>query len=192
MRRRIWACQSFGFLPQSRRRGPTLCSSGDLGQRIFQQPFSWTTLSVDVRGRSSVLKVNYRTSHQIRQAADRLMPKVVRDIDGVEEERFGTVSVFNGPDPLVKKHADAKSEIASVAQWISEALAAGISPFEIGIFVRSRNQIDRARAAVQAAGYDRRRAHAAGGAQGRRGLGQTVRTTSRRCRRRSAASSNTA
>ena len=148
MKRRIWACQSFGFLPQSRRRGPTLCSSGDLGQRIFQQPFSWTTLSVDVRGRSSVLKVNYR------QAADRLMPKVVRDIDGVEEERFGTVSVFNGPDPLVKKHADAKSEIASVAQWISEALAAGISPFEIGIFVRSRNQIDCARAAVHAAGHD--------------------------------------
>jgi superfamily I DNA/RNA helicase len=154
MKRRIWACQNFGFLPQSRRRGPTLCSSGDLGQRIFQQPFSWTTLSVDVRGRSSVLKVNYRTSHQIRQAADRLMPKVVRDIDGVEEERFGTVSVFNGPDPLVKKHADAKSEIASVAQWISEALAAGISPFEIGIFVRSRNQIDCARAAVHAAGHD--------------------------------------
>jgi hypothetical protein len=77
--------------------GPnSLFFAGDLGQRIFQQPFSWTTLGVGVRGRSSVLKVNYRTSHQIRQAADRLMPKVVRDVDGVEEERFGTVSVFNG------------------------------------------------------------------------------------------------
>jgi superfamily I DNA/RNA helicase len=50
--------------------------SGDLGQRIFQQPFSWTTLGVDVRGQSQTLKVNYRTSHQIRQAADRLLPSL--------------------------------------------------------------------------------------------------------------------
>ena len=40
--------------------------AGDLGQRIFQQPFSWKYLGVDVRGRSRTLRVNYRTSHQIR------------------------------------------------------------------------------------------------------------------------------
>ena len=81
--------------------------AGDLGQRIFQQPFSWATLGVNVRGRSQTLKVNYRTSHQIRQAADRLLPKVVRDVDGLEEERFGTVSVFNGPEPIIAVHTDA-------------------------------------------------------------------------------------
>jgi hypothetical protein len=126
--------------------------AGDLGQRIFQQPFSWLTLGVDVRGRSQTLKVNYRTSHQIRNAADRLLPKVVRDVDGLEEERFGTVSVFNGPSPLIAIHADAKAEVAAVGQWISQALADGIKPSEIGIFVRTRNQIDRARAAATAAG----------------------------------------
>src|SRR5690606_34947800 len=40
--------------------------AGDLGQRIFQTPFSWSALGVDVRGRSRTLAVNYRTSHQIR------------------------------------------------------------------------------------------------------------------------------
>jgi hypothetical protein len=40
--------------------------AGDLGQRIFQQPFSWKALGVDVRGRSRTLRINYRTSHQIR------------------------------------------------------------------------------------------------------------------------------
>jgi superfamily I DNA/RNA helicase len=39
--------------------------AGDLGQRIFQQPFSWKALGVDIRGRSRTLRVNYRTSHQI-------------------------------------------------------------------------------------------------------------------------------
>jgi hypothetical protein len=45
--------------------------AGDLGQRIFQQPFSWKELGVDVRGRSQRLRVNYRTSHQIREQAAR-------------------------------------------------------------------------------------------------------------------------
>jgi len=45
--------------------------AGDLGQRIFQQPFSWKSMGVDVRGRSRTLRVNYRTSHQIRTQADR-------------------------------------------------------------------------------------------------------------------------
>jgi superfamily I DNA/RNA helicase len=32
--------------------------AGDLGQRIFQQPFSWKALGVDIRGRAATLKVN--------------------------------------------------------------------------------------------------------------------------------------
>jgi superfamily I DNA/RNA helicase len=132
----------------------SLFFAGDLGQRIFQQPFSWAVLGVDVRDRSHILKVNYRTSHQIRQTADHLLPKIVRDVDGVEEERFGTVSVFNGPDALIAVHADSKAEISAVSQWISQAISEGIKPSEIGIFVRTRNQIDRARAAVAAAKRD--------------------------------------
>jgi len=37
--------------------------AGDLGQRIFQPPFSWRSLGVDIRGRARTLHVNYRTSH---------------------------------------------------------------------------------------------------------------------------------
>ncbi len=128
--------------------------TGDLGQRIFQQPFSWTTLGVDVRGDSQILQINYRTSHQIRQTADRLLPKVIRDVDGREEDRSGTVSIFNGPEPVIAVEPDAKAEISTVTQWISKAVADGIKPSEIGIFVRTRNEIDRARAAVLQANYE--------------------------------------
>ena len=65
--------------------------AGDLGQRIFQQPFSWKALGVDVRGRSSTLKINYRTSHQIRMQADRLLGPEATDVDGNTEVRKGTV-----------------------------------------------------------------------------------------------------
>ncbi|HEY5048178.1 MAG TPA: 3'-5' exonuclease [Rhizomicrobium sp.] len=129
----------------------SLFFAGDLGQRIFQQPFSWLTLGVDVRGRSQTLKVNYRTSHQIREAADRLLPKVLRDVDGLEERRAGTVSVFNGPEPIVGRFETPEVEIAAVGEWIAAALNDGFAPSEIGVFVRDYDQLDRARAAVKAA-----------------------------------------
>ena len=126
--------------------------AGDLGQRIFQQPFSWAALGVDVRGRSSTLTVNYRTSHQIRRTADRLLPSAVRDVDGDADERGRTVSVFNGPPPAVAMHASREAEIDAVSAWIALATADGILPSEIGIFVRTRAELPRARAAVEAVG----------------------------------------
>lgn len=133
--------------------GPdALFFAGDLGQRIFQQPFSWKELGVDVRGRSSTLTVNYRTTHQIRKMADRLLPGTVRDVDGNADERGRTVSVFNGPKPEIRQFADARAESAAVADWIRHIAAAGVHPGEIGLFVRTREQLGRARTAVEAAG----------------------------------------
>lgn len=126
--------------------------AGDLGQRIFQQPFSWKGLGIDVRGRAATLKVNYRTSHQIREVADRLLPPMVRDVDNREEERRGTISIFDGPAPEIAVFADAAAERAYVAAFLRTAVQAGIAPAEIGIFVRSRHQLTRAHAAAEAAG----------------------------------------
>ncbi|MDX0001586.1 AAA family ATPase [Sinorhizobium meliloti] len=136
------------------RAGPdSLFFAGDLGQRIFQEPFSWKTLGVDIRGRSRTLKVNYRTSHQIREAADRLLPKVVQDVDGIEQDRRGTVSVFNGPYPEVRIFPNSDAEIQGVADWINRTVADGAAPAEIGVFVRSNSQLGRARAAVKVSGH---------------------------------------
>ena len=90
--------------------------SGDIGQRIFQHPYSWASLGVDVRGRSHTLKVCYRTSQQIRRAADRLLPTVLRDSDGLEDERRGIISVFDGPPPEVKSFATIAAEAESVRE----------------------------------------------------------------------------
>ena len=80
----------------------SLFFAGDLGQRIFQQPFSWLELGVDIRGRSENLNVNYRTSHQIRTQSDRLLAAEISDLDGNLQDRSGTVSVFNGPAPEIR------------------------------------------------------------------------------------------
>jgi mRNA-degrading endonuclease RelE of RelBE toxin-antitoxin system len=126
--------------------------AGDLGQRIFQQPFSWRALGVDIRGRSRILRVNYRTSHQIRRQADRLLGPELSDIDGNAEERGGTVSVFNGPKPTIRVLGSADGEIAAVGTWLAERRAEGVLPHEVGIFVRSDRELERAYAAAQLAG----------------------------------------
>ena len=122
--------------------------AGDLGQRIFQQPFSWKSLGVDVRGRARTLRVNYRTSHQIRSQADRLLEAELSDADGNEENRRDTVSVFNGPLPDIRVFKTADEESIAVGQWLAKRVAAGVKPQEFGIFVRSEAQIERALAAL--------------------------------------------
>src|SRR6202030_1370524 len=126
--------------------------AGDLGQRIFQQPFSWRSLGVDVRGRSYALRINYRTSHQIRTQADRLLPPELADVDGNSESRRGTISVFNGVEPAIQTFADPDREAAAVGGWLSNRITEGVPPHEIGVFVRANAQLRRARAAVKKSG----------------------------------------
>jgi len=126
--------------------------AGDLGQRIFQQPFSWKSLGVDIRGRSRTLHINYRTSHQIRMQADRLLGPEVSDVDGNTESRRGTVSVFNGTAPIIKTFGNQEEEIDAVGTWLRNISDEGIGAHEIGVFVRSDEELDRARAAVKKAG----------------------------------------
>jgi len=133
-------------------RPDALFFAGDVGQRIFQQPFSWKSLGVDIRGRARNLRINYRTSHQIRQQADRLLGPEITDVDGNREDRSDTISVFNGPPPQIETFSDADAEQAAVAEWLTEQIEDGILAHELGVFVRSEKQFPRAEAALTAAG----------------------------------------
>lgn len=46
-----------------------------------------------------------------------------------------------------------QQEIQGVAEWIKSIIEAGVEPAEIGVFVRSKDQLVRARAAVKAADH---------------------------------------
>jgi len=128
--------------------------AGDIGQRIFRLPFSWTKLGLDVRGRSKSLKVNYRTSHQIRAMADRLLPPSITDMDGIEEGRRGTVSIFDGPQPHVLLAKNQDEELRAVSSWLRSSSENEIAPERIGILVRGEKQFKRAEAAIDAAKFD--------------------------------------
>jgi superfamily I DNA/RNA helicase len=131
----------------------SLFFAGDLGQRIFQQPFSWKSVGVDIRGRSRTLHINYRTSHQIRMQADRLLGPELSDVDGNAEKREGTISVFNGPPPTIRVLDRPEDEIRTVGAWLRDLGKEGVMPHEMGVFVRSAAEMTRAREAVKEAGF---------------------------------------
>lgn len=121
---------------------------GDTGQRIFRQGFSWQALGIEIRGRSTTLHVNYRTSHQIRSRADKLLDRDVFDIDGNQETRSNTISLFNGPEPLIKICDNHNDEKEVVRKWIQKLLSDGVENHEICICVRSNEQLGRAQEIV--------------------------------------------
>lgn len=126
--------------------------AGDTGQQIFQMPFSWSAAGVNIRGRASLLKVNYRTSHQIRRLADSLLADEIMDVDGNPESRRATHSVFSGPPPVVHVAGTVIAEAEYVGAWVRQRIQHGIAAKEIAIIVRSAAMYERAKAALEYAG----------------------------------------
>ena len=60
--------------------------AGDLGQRIFQQPFSWKSLGVDIRGRPGPCASTTAPRTRSGTQADRLLGPEVTDVDGNTED----------------------------------------------------------------------------------------------------------
>jgi superfamily I DNA/RNA helicase len=109
---------------------------GDSGQRIYKAPTSWLSLGLDIRGRSTNLKVNYRTTEQIRRFADRIVRSSI-DAGAGEPEQRGSVSLLSGPEPDVRTAGSPIEEIEAVADWVIGLIESGVSPSEIAVFART-------------------------------------------------------
>jgi superfamily I DNA/RNA helicase len=83
--------------------------------------------------------------------ADKLLASELSDVDGNKENRRGTVSVFNGPQPEIRVFDSETEEIGHISQWIADRHKAGLEPHELGFFVRSNNELERATATLDQA-----------------------------------------
>lgn len=125
---------------------------GDAGQRIFKSRFSWYSVGVDVRGRSSRLKLNYRTTGAIQRFADRLLTGGSEAGSGESEAR-DAISLLIGPNPEIIGEQTAAEEIESVAEWLVRLQDEGFRPFEIALFARTEHVInDRILPAIEQSG----------------------------------------
>lgn len=124
--------------------------AGDIGQRIIRYSFPWKLHGIDLRGRSRVLKVNYRTTQEIRVVADRLTNLNASDADDITQNRKGTISLLSGPQPEIQQFTTREEEEKGVAKWIDRLVGELNVPAEqIAIFYRSENEYGRAISALE-------------------------------------------
>ena len=115
----------------------SLTLAGDGHQRVYGAPVSFSRAGINVRGRSKKLKLNYRTSEQIRRWAHSVLEGFdIDDLDGELENAKGVhsiVSAFEGGAPEIEKCTDVTQEERVVKDWITSLLSNGISEHEICI-----------------------------------------------------------
>jgi superfamily I DNA/RNA helicase len=110
-----------------------LCLVGDGYQRIYHTKMPLNRAGIDLRGRSRRLKVNYRTSEQIRQYAQQILQGLdIDDLVGGTVSIAGDHSIFKGPEPVITRCRDAHAEAHAVVGWV-RALIEGrdLKPHEV-------------------------------------------------------------
>lgn len=110
-----------------------LCTVGDGHQRIYRTkiPMSWA--GIHIKGRSWRLKINYRTSEQIRKYAQAMLSGLeIDDLDGGEAIVLGDHSAFRGPYPIIENCKSTGEEAEAVASWVQTLMADhGLASHEI-------------------------------------------------------------
>jgi superfamily I DNA/RNA helicase len=102
-----------------------LCVVGDGHQRLYSAvPIPLSRAGIDVRGRSRRLKINYRTSEQIRKWAHGILAGIaVDDLDGEDVLIKGDRSVFKGAEPQIETVEDQNQCAEAIVSWVKGLLA---------------------------------------------------------------------
>ncbi len=128
---------------------------GDVGQRIYAGGFSLGALGLETRGRSKVLRVNYRTTAQIRATADRLLSGLDQDdMEGGQETRGTAVALRQGPAPLLQGYGTEREELAANLDQVRQWLAEGLEPHAIGLFARNNADLESLAAVLRQQGLE--------------------------------------
>ena len=115
--------------------------TGDPYQRIYSgRKINFTAAGINIRGKKSKkLKVNYRTTEEIKRMAVAVVKgEKYDDMDGGEENNKGYVSLVHGEKPSYQVFASSKEEVEYVLQAITESENNGINLNDICIAARTK------------------------------------------------------
>ncbi|MGD9526409.1 MAG: UvrD-helicase domain-containing protein [Pseudonocardia sp.] len=127
--------------------------TGDPHQRIYGNHVSLRTVGISVAGRSSRLRINYRTSAEILQWSMGVLGDIaVADLDDGLDSLTGYRSALHGEPPELSPAASPAHEAEGLAlallQWHDEGVAWG----DIAVVARTRRIVQRVTQELQAHG----------------------------------------
>lgn len=115
---------------------------GDAHQRIYNRRASMSACGINIVGRSRKLKLNYRTTHEIRAWAVSVLKGVyVDDLNDGEDTLDGYASIEHGMAPQLSGYGSDVEELNALVQWVSELPSDKIRDSEIGVLAFTNKQL---------------------------------------------------
>lgn len=133
----------------------------DSHQRIYGQRIVMSRYGLNIRGRSSRLRLNYRTTAENLGLARRILDGGDWvDAENEPEQSADYRSLRNGPPPRILPVSSLTEEYDQAADllrtWLADAEETGLAPETIGILVRGVQQRDRVVSALAERGVKTR------------------------------------
>ena len=116
---------------------------GDSHQRIYRNHPSLSKCGINVRGRSSILRINYRTTEEIRKYAFALLHGISFD-DLDDDVDFGDQcqSLTHGEKPKHNHFKDAGDELEYLLKETKKLLDSGVAASDICIVTRTKKLLE--------------------------------------------------
>lgn len=116
---------------------------GDAHQRIYKNRAILSRCGINIRGRSSTLKINYRTTEEIRKYAFALLNGISFD-DLDEDFDLGDKcqSLTHGLKPIIKTFKTAEKELAYIVSEIKQLVESGVPMNNICIVGRTHKVVE--------------------------------------------------
>ena len=116
---------------------------GDSHQRIYKNKATLSKCGINIRGRSSVLRINYRTTEEIRKAAFALLNGIsFDDLDDSFDEGDKCRSLTHGAAPEIIATSNANEEFDIVLAKVKGIIDSGVSAKNICIVSRTHKLLD--------------------------------------------------
>ena len=126
---------------------------GDSHQRIYRNKAVLSKCGINVRGRSSYLRINYRTTEEIRKFAFALLNGVsFDDLDEDYDNDKGCQSLTHGEKPEINEFATPEEEMRFIVSKIRDLEAQGVEQKNICIVARTHKLLDNYIAGLQREG----------------------------------------
>lgn len=116
---------------------------GDDSQRVYQPLFLWSELGFDFKEQQHILRMNYRTGKAIMDYVEPLRDANLGAGYGLGPLSKQLLSKLDGHTPEVNLFDTEDDEVAGCASWL---LSLGCKPGEVGLIVRSPDQLIQAKA----------------------------------------------
>ena len=112
---------------------------GDGHQRIYRKRVVLSRAGVNIVGRGQRLRINYRTTDEIRRFAVALLEgQVFDDLDGEDDSRRGYRSLTQGEPPKTLELTTFNEEVDAIVDWLGDR-----EPAKVCLVARTNHLADR-------------------------------------------------